>query len=47
MGGRIPYLGGDEEWTKVDLGTLEGGGHGGDGVSNGHETLFFICLEIV
>jgi hypothetical protein len=43
-GGR-EYLGGDEEWTKVDLGALQGGGHGGDGVSDGHE-LYRYLLEM-
>ncbi|KAF4260712.1 hypothetical protein KXW98_005888 [Aspergillus fumigatus] len=40
--GRDLYLGGDEEWAEVDLGAFEGGGHGGDGVSDGHESLFLI-----
>ncbi|KAF7121707.1 hypothetical protein CNMCM5793_009179 [Aspergillus hiratsukae] len=40
-GGR-EYLGCDEEWAKVDLGALEGGGHGGDGVSDGH--VLYRCL---
>jgi hypothetical protein len=42
----VEDLGCDEEWTEVDLGAFEGGGHGGDGVSDGHETLFFIFLEM-